>query len=105
MNPFVTVTIGFIAIGAAVNAANNCTTINTLQLTGVCGAKHFFSYLTDAGNTHFIVDGVSERTCICLGYIQNPRPVLVILELEVFLVEGRTVFIQFAAQNPQGGMT
>ncbi len=93
MNPFVTVTIGFIAIGAAVNAANNCTTINTLQLTGVRGTKHFLSYLTDAGNTHIIVDGVPERTCICLDYVQNPRPVLVILKLEMFLVVGRTVFI------------
>jgi hypothetical protein len=70
-----------------VNAANNCTTINTLQLTGVCGAKHFLSYLTDANNTHFIIDGVPKRTRICLDYIQNPRPVLDILELEVLFVE------------------
>jgi hypothetical protein len=105
VNPFVSVTIGFITIGAAVYAANNGATMNALQLTALCGTKHYVSYLTDTGNTHCIIDSVPERASIRLDHIQSPRPVFVIIELEVFFVVGRAVFIQFAAKNPQRGMS
>lgn len=100
MNPFVTVTIGFITIGAAVNAANNRTTMNTLLFATLCRAKHFISYLADASNTHFIVDGMSEGTSAGLNHINDAGSIPLIIELKAFLMKRISVFIELVPQGP-----
>jgi hypothetical protein len=100
MNTFVTITVGFITIGATVNATNNRTTMNTFQLAALCGAKHFISYLTDAGHSHFLVDGMSEGTSADLNSINDAGSIPLIIELKAFRDKRTSVFIELASKGP-----
>lgn len=99
MNPSVAPTVTLIAIGGAMNTADYSTAVSTLKHTAFPRAYDLTSELTDTCYANLVIDSVSKRARTCLDHINNAGTITFILKLEVFFVERRPIFVQFATKH------